>query len=335
MTLRLLRHPELTGTECGGGGAQERREVGTTRCTEGRFLAFKNALKLQCPPAGGFSPTDQTQLPPCSPPPHRGPRGAAASARRARRPLRPQAGGPGRGSPRAAPHPEAPGAQAGRDVAPGCSCSRSNLPPVPDSCNCRRGPGGPPGFPPPAASAAPPSSHPPPPREDRGGSGESSAKETQGCERSRGDAGHGTSGGARSPARRTGEGAAGTGAGREPADSEVGHRGDGRRGARTRAPLPPPPGARKRFPPSAAPPAPPPLAAFPSDGGCGAGMRAGGRRAVNPSAPAGCTAREVPRPAFVSLAWERYLAPPCSRRRRPRLSSALFPTWGRTPWPLA
>ncbi|CAI9165017.1 unnamed protein product [Rangifer tarandus platyrhynchus] len=32
-------------------------------------------------------------------------------------------------------------------------------------------------------------------------------------------------------------------------DSEDGHRGDSRPGARTRAPLPPPPGARKRFPP--------------------------------------------------------------------------------------
>lgn len=69
-----------------------------------------------------------------------------------------------------------------------------------------------------------------------------------------------------------------TGAGREPTDSEDGHRGDGRPGARTRAPLPPPPDARKRFPPSAAPPAPPPLSAFPSDGGSG-GREARGSRA--------------------------------------------------------
>lgn len=71
------------------------------------------------------------------------------------------------------------------------------------------------------------------------------------------------------PERATGEGAAGTGAGREPMDSEDGHRGDGRPGARTRAPLPPPPGARKRFPPLVAPPAPPPHPASPSDRGSG------------------------------------------------------------------
>lgn len=49
------------------------------------------------------------------------------------------------------------------------------------------------------------------------------------------------------PARDRGGGSR-TGAGREPTDSEDGHRGDGRPGARTRAPLPPPPSARKKIP---------------------------------------------------------------------------------------
>lgn len=154
-------------------------------------MAFLNVLKLQFPPTGEFSPIPQPQLPPCSSPRYMGVSWTVSPPRpRPHAPYAPRRAAPGRGSPTRPHHPEARRAQVGRCVAPGCSCSRSNRPPVPDSCNCRRGPGGPPGFPPPAASAAPPSSHPPPPHTDRRGSGGSSARETQDWERrSGGDGG--------------------------------------------------------------------------------------------------------------------------------------------------